>query len=403
MDYNYRWEKIEELGKGGQGIVHLVRDKTAGRLKGDFQKELRSTLQDMTSTLRNMTSKATFEKPQRAELKKFQNAILDLVNPNGLAALKVLHDPEDARDPETAVERLKRELEALEKLSRHPSIVSIKDRDDDDKWYVSEFHANGTLAEPGNRERFEGDIDRSLRAFRTLVEAVKYLHDNDFVHRDIKPENIFVAADKERLILGDFGLVIETVDGKTRISGTDDNVGSWPWMPAWAQGRRIDEINPKFDVFSLGKTLWSMISGKDWLQLWYFDEPDNDLVKQFPIDDRMFLINKLLEKCIVQKEENCLENAGQLLDEIDLLATSLQAHPTRRCQNCGMGKYDRVARCINGKGSGLERFGLKPNDSTDLQILCCGVCGHTQLFAKPDPHAVYGRTKPEPYPWYSFE
>jgi len=40
-----------------------------------------------------------------------------------------------------------------------------------------------------------------------LVEAVSELHKGGFVHRDITPANVFLADD-DRLVLGDFGLVI---------------------------------------------------------------------------------------------------------------------------------------------------------------------------------------------------
>ena len=86
------------------------------------------------------------------------------------------------------------------------------------------------------------------------------MHGKGLVHRDIKPENIFVD-ESEQLVLGDFGLVFFMDRDRTRLSDAYENVGSTDWMPGWATRMRIEEIKPSFDVFSLGKTIWSMVLG----------------------------------------------------------------------------------------------------------------------------------------------
>ena len=96
----------------------------------------------------------------------------------------------------------------------------------------------------------------------------------------------------------------------TRISDTFENVGSTDWMPAWASRLRIEDINPSFDVYSLGKTLWSMVSDSPVLRLWYFNEDEFNLENKFPNTKYMQLVNELLSKCVVEKEEACeLQNA----------------------------------------------------------------------------------------------
>ena len=148
-------------------------------------------------------------------------------DPSYHGALKVLHQPEDARNAATAQERIQREIEAMATIV-HPNLLTILEADPDAEWFVSQFHPHGTLAE--NQHRFAGKFVEALRAFRPLVEGVAELHKQGIVHRDIKPQNVFLDA-AGRLILGDFGLVFFTDERHTRISGTIENVGSRDWMP----------------------------------------------------------------------------------------------------------------------------------------------------------------------------
>ena len=126
------------------------------------------------------------------------------------------------------------------------------------------------------------------------------MHSHNIIHRDIKPENIFINSNNE-FVLGDFGLVFFNDNKHTRISNTFSNVGSRDWMPGWAMSKRIEDVNPSFDVFALGKIIWTIISGIPVLPLWYFKEKEHNLEVLFPNKREMKLVNLLLNKCIVEK------------------------------------------------------------------------------------------------------
>lgn len=59
---------------------------------------------------------------------------------------------------------------------------------------------------------------------RQLVEAVRFLENNNLVHRDIKPENILVSSDFTQLKLLDLGVVREMSGDEDRVDGTDHGV-----------------------------------------------------------------------------------------------------------------------------------------------------------------------------------
>ena len=82
-------------------------------------------------------------------------------------------------------------------------------------------------------------------------------------------------------------------------------------------GCKIEEIRPSFDVHSLGKVLWSMVSGSTFLRLWYFDDEEFDVERMFPDAPSIRLANPLFRKCIVQREQNCLRDANALLKDVD--------------------------------------------------------------------------------------
>ena len=91
----------------------------------------------------------------------------------------------------TAV-RIKKEIAVMQE-NLHPNLLKVLDADPDSKWFVSKYYSNETLDKPRNRDRFTGDLAKSLRALRPLVQGVSELHKRGIVHRDIKPQNIFNA------------------------------------------------------------------------------------------------------------------------------------------------------------------------------------------------------------------
>jgi len=263
----------------------------------------------------------------------------------------------------------------------HPNLLKIIEYDEDYDWFVSQYYPSGSL--DNYIEKFKGDLKGALIAIRPVVEAVEILHHRGDVHRDIKPHNIFI--DNNSLILGDFGLFYFSDSLNTRISETFENIGSRDWMPGWAYGRRVEEVKPSFDVFSIGKVIWSMVSGKPILPLWYFDAGESDVVKLFPKTSDMRLANELFKKCIVQFENDCLEDASALLAEIDKTlailevgADHLNINTRRICKVCGIGSYQIQ---VDEDVLQTEHYGFKPTGSRTMKIFECDNCGHVQIFS----------------------
>ena len=370
MDYKYRWKIVAILGQGDQGRVYRVIDTKEFDIDGQIRPDIENALHGLVSSDKIETRKKFFE--------LFRWAILDLFQmeePENQGALKVLHKPKEEKGADRVQDRIKREIKAMASIS-HPNLLEILDTDRDSRWFVSKFYPKGSLDK--HLHTYVGEFPRALKSFRQLVEGVSELHKKGFVHRDIKPQNVFVGRNGG-LVLGDFGLVFFIDESYTRISKTWETVGRGDWTPPWALSLRIDEIDPSFDVFCLGKLLWSMVSGSPNLPLWHYDQPEFNLETKFPNRHSIRLANYLFSKCIVESEKDCLPDATGLLEKVDEVLSLIDSHadvvdPTLKlqCKVCGRGNYIE---------SDAGSYFMKPVGKRVLKMSICDYCGHAQLFA----------------------
>ena len=122
-------------------------------------------------------------------------------------------------------------------------------------------------------ELIEGeDLDRRISALGTIpereairitlqvAEALQHAFFNGLVHRDIKPANIMVASDGTAKLL-DLGLAREANTEVTRLTQTGAFVGS-PYYASPEQATGGRDIDIRSDIYSLGCTLYHMVTGK---------------------------------------------------------------------------------------------------------------------------------------------
>ena len=367
-----RWEIIRPLGSGAQGMVHLVRNLDRVSARDECLRKIRNSITRMTSTYRPNEE----QWPELAH--QLSEAIIDYSRPESpaeLGALKRFDIREGGPTAERVIQRFRCEVDVLGKLQQ-PGILRLLDANVDERWMVTEYHPGGTLAE--HPERYKGKVLVALEAFRALVASLATLHAANTVHRDIKPVNIFVAADG-RLVLGDFGIVYFEDQRRERLTDTFERVGARDWMAPWANtGMRIEDVKPSFDVFPLGKVLWSMISGVPVLPFWYHNRDHCNLEKLFPDDPDMAVINSILNHCIVEDEATCLPSAAELLQRVDdslrilrLGGQILEGREPTRCRICGKGQYHRET------DSSSLSFAGRP---VSLVAYVCDSCGHLMAF-----------------------
>ena len=365
-----KWEVVKPVGRGGQGQVYLVRDASGASKTSDQLRDLQHAM----ASLVGVGDESQYEKAGLQFADEIRRIVGVSQAPRG--ALKKLLPVEEgaAEDEATALERMKRELSTLESVN-HPSLVTVLDSNLDQKWFVMELFEGGTLS--GHLGMYKGRVLTALRDFRSIVDAVAALHAKKVVHRDIKPDNIFVASDGH-LVLADCGLAFR-LENQERLTMTFENVGTRDFQPPWSYGMHLADVQPSFDVFSLAKVLWAMVSGRPKFPLWYFDKRKHDLRQMFKDEPAVQFVHELLKKCVVESEsEMRLHNADDLLGEVDTAVEALSYGgqlPGRkarmRCRFCGVGTYEKS-----------KSFPVVGNLSTgnERTYYLCDHCGHLESF-----------------------
>jgi serine/threonine-protein kinase len=196
-----RYEILEQIGRGGMGIVFKAQDRRLQRV----------------------------------------------------VALKKL--PENLRDHPTAVELFLREARAAAALN-HPNIVTLFDADQDGETFfiTMEFLEGVTLQTLVSRHRKLSPRD-CARLGLQITAGLKYAHDQRIVHRDIKPANLFFTRDRVVKVM-DFGLAkaIEEVRRATTV------LGGTPYYMAPEQAGS-EPVDPRTDIYALGVSFFQLVSG----------------------------------------------------------------------------------------------------------------------------------------------
>lgn len=175
-------------------------------------------------------------------------------------AIKVLLSGPFASDRERA--RFQREIELLAQL-KHPHIISIYHSgvtDDGRQFYVMDY-VHGLPLDRYVRSR-KLSLQQLLGLFDAVCDAVQYAHSRGVIHRDLKPSNILVDADGQVHVL-DFGLaklLAGPVDAA--MSLTREPVGTLAYMAPEQLGDALHTVDARTDVYALGVVLYQLLTGR---------------------------------------------------------------------------------------------------------------------------------------------
>jgi serine/threonine-protein kinase len=200
-----KFELLEELGRGGMGVVYKARQKDLGRL-----------------------------------------VALKVVLASQLAAQDVIERFHDEARAAAAVQ--------------HPNITALYDAGQVlGQPYIAMQYIDGpSLAQRLHQGAMSPDT--AARIVAAVAVAVDHLHCKGAVHRDLKPSNV-ILDNQGTPYITDFGLVkMLTGDSHKTITGVILGTPSY-MAPEQAAGRAA-EVGPQSDIYSIGAILYECLTGR---------------------------------------------------------------------------------------------------------------------------------------------
>ncbi len=198
------YELLEEVGRGGQGVVYRARQKSLNRT----------------------------------------------------VALKVISLGQWAS--QAHLKRFRQEAEAAASLD-HPSIVPIYEVGDcqGSCYFSMKFVEGGQLDEVVRREPMS--IRRAVELIAKLARTVHYAHEHGILHRDIKPGNVLLDQNGEPH-LTDFGLA-RLLETESTITRTLEVMGTPSYMAPEQAAGETTKLNKATDIYGLGAVFYQLLTG----------------------------------------------------------------------------------------------------------------------------------------------
>lgn len=256
------------------------------------------------------------------------SAVYKALDPNlqRVVAIKMIHS-HLSEDPKF-ISRFEEEARSVAQL-RHPNITQVFDfnHDGDTYYMVQEFVPGETLQERLRRLNRAGrrmPLTETIRFTMDICSAMGYAHERGMIHRDIKPANIMLDV-QGKAILMDFGIV--KIAGGSSHTTTGAVVGTAMYMsPDIIRGQAPDA---RSDIYSLGVTLFEMVSGRTPFQadsamslmMMHLNDPLPDLHHLRPEtpDDLIAIIEKSLAKGREDRYQSAQEMWAVLKRALDRL------------------------------------------------------------------------------------
>jgi len=260
------YQIIEEIGRGGEGVVYRARQKSLNRT----------------------------------------------------VALKVIGLGKWSSTPH--LKRFRHEAEAAASLE-HPQIVPIYEIGERDGscYFSMKFVEGGRLDEVAQTEPMSARPAAELLV--KIARTVQFAHEHGILHRDIKPGNILLDKNGEPH-LTDFGLA-RLIEQESTITNSFDVLGTPSYMAPEQAAGHTKELTAAADVYSLGAVFYQMLTGEppfaggttyETIRLVLETEPRNPRTRSPKLD---IDVATICLKCLEKNPANRYPTAKALAEDLE--------------------------------------------------------------------------------------
>src|SRR4051794_9526646 len=164
-----------------------------------------------------------------------------------------------ADSPET-LERFRREAEAAASLD-HPNILPIyevSESEDGVPFFSMKFATRGSLRDV--QTTLGKEPRKCVQLMAKVARAIEYAHGRGILHRDLKPGNVLLDSHGEPLV-SDFGLA-KLLDANNDLTRSLTTFGTPGYIAPEQAEARHNEVTSAADIYSLGALLFYLLAGR---------------------------------------------------------------------------------------------------------------------------------------------
>jgi WD40 repeat protein/tetratricopeptide (TPR) repeat protein/tRNA A-37 threonylcarbamoyl transferase component Bud32 len=350
------YEILEELGRGGMGVVYKARHLRLGRV----------------------------------------------------VALKMILAGSHASEQELA--RFLGEAKAVATL-QHPHIVPLYDFGQHDglPFFTLEFVAGGTLADKLHDTPLPPR--EAARLVEQLARGMQAAHDRGIVHRDLKPGNVLLAEDGTPKVT-DFGLA-KRVEVGPGLTATGAVMGTPSYMAPEQAGGQGKLVGPAVDVYALGAILYECLTGRPPFRAATLHETLLQVIAEEPVAVRQLQpgvpadLETICHKCLQKETGKRYASAADLAEDLRRFqaAEPIRARPVGRGERAWRwcrrnpvvaGLLTAVAATLllgTAVAAGLAVWAVGERDRADANAATAQARERDAVGAKQDALAALGREK----------
>ena len=242
-----------------------------------------------------------------------------------MVALKLL--PEELAKDKMFVETFMKEARSAAKVSHENIVGAVDFGEANGRYYFVMEKVEGETLFRIIRKRGALPEARALDFARQIAHGLRHAHKHGLIHRDIKPQNIMVTPEGKAKIL-DFGLARDV--RKEKNAGRPEFVVSTPAYASPEQCTGEAGIDHRTDIYSLGVTLFEMLTGR----------------RPFTADTARRIMNKQVSDAPPPPQTL---HKGISPEANDLVLRLLRKNPAERFQS-----YDKLIAAIDEVAGGVE-------------------------------------------------